>query len=697
LSSNAHFVIDSKVKFYFDQTQQTLHSGDEIVPLQRREAQTLCCILDTSRDTTKPDEIAVYLWGEGPVNDDYANKKSQAITHVSKIRKRLEQLGVAADWLQTRGALGYQVCCEVEFVSNEAQHQELIKRRQWRKVRAHWFKVTKYSGLSALLTTVVFGLIYFVSSQPSVTLNNVRQLHTLSGVSIEPSFSPNSDAIAFSYQISTSSGRIYLKANSDINYRALTSKHFDQSPSFSPSGRQLAFQRKLKEGCEIRLIQLDAQYNKVGDDVKIAQCSAKTWLSSITWLAEDKLLFTDKHPKTGLSAIYQLNLVNQKKSLYLQIDDVNYYGAGYYYLTFDSKSQRLYVLDGENWSTTNIYQLDVNKVLSKIATIKNSLSSVALLDDKLIFKDLDNRLKSLSVSDPQQIDLVYWDPLNPISYPVTDSSYQRLAFVSGEYYRSRVHTYSLDDGVDSEMISSKFKLRLPIASENEVLVTSSESGITQVYTYKNNFRQQLSDFKINRKIVNVATSANQKWLAVSFIDGSTLYKRSDKGLVQVRHFALLSFPGFSLNSQRLLLSDVADDDVNKHQVVEYDLQKYFTKGIIEPTHINLKKVKFAVYHELGIIYVPSNKPGVYLLTRNSDEALNNTIVAVYPAGFGLTDTHLYVATADRKLVSIDLKTSQVKHLPDHLFGVFSIDQNKLFYIVESLGHTDIVVADVFNN
>ncbi len=693
MSSGAYYLIDGKVKFYFNQSQQFLQVGEETLPLQRREAQTLQFILDNQQDSIKADAIAVYLWGEGPVNDDYTNKKSQAITHVSRIRKRLEQLGLDNRWLETQGGQGYKVSCSAEFIDNEEQRIEALRHEAERQWRQKWFKIIKHSGLSALLTAAVFVAIYVVVTKPPITLSNVVQLQKLTGVSIAPRYSPSADAIAFSYQTNNDNAKIYLKVDSDINYRALTSGHFDQSPAFSPSGRQLAYQRRTVQGeCEIRLLRLDQDHNKVGSETKVAQCSTSGYLSSIEWLTEDRLLFTDKMPQTGLSGIYQVDLGNGDQSVYLAIDDPQYYGVGYYYMIYDPNSAALYVLDGEEWSKTNIYRFSQDKVKTKITTIVDSLRSIAILGDSLLFKDLDNQLKTLSLADPQVVNRVYSDPLNPIDSPVVNSSQTKVAFVAGEYYQSRIRTLSLSTGIDAEIISSTFKLRLPKASKDEVLVTSRESGINQIYAYQNNVRQQLTDFNINQKIVNFASSTDKKWLAINFTDGTTLYKRNQRGLTEVKRFELLSYPDFSANGKRLLLSDLVGDD--GPTVIEYDLASYATSKEIEPTHIRLKKSKFAVYHQLGIIYVPADKPGVYLLTRNSDEVISEDVSPTTPEGFGLSDTHLYVAGREGKMVNVDLSSGQLTVMPDHLYGVFSIYQDQLFYIAEALGHTDIVVGNI---
>ena len=691
---SSYYLLNNEIRFSIEVSPKSLSYQDKEVNLPPKEAQTLQFALDNRDRMIKADEIAIHLWGEDAVNADYANKKSQAINHVSKIRRRLEQLGYRKDWLQTEEHQGYKITCSVKYISGEMLRQRTIERKVRKEIREHRINMFKYGGSSAFVTILFFFIIYMMFTKSSLSIANVSQLPPLSGVSIEPQFSPDGQAIAFSYETESGQAKIYLKVESDINYRALTSGGFDQSPAFSESGRRLAYHRTVDGQCQIRLLTLDSGYNKLGEDSKVADCSVTTDHSSISWVSEDVLLYTDRAVKGKPMAIHQLDLNTTKTAPYLAISDSDYYGSGYYFITYDRVNQALFVLDAEDWSKTNIYRVGADKKIVLLKTVKDVLKTIALFDNMVVYKDLDNQFKSFLLDDPEDVENVYTNQLTAISHPHINSRHNKIAFVTGVYYQSRIHRYSIDSGNSSEVIASDSKLSLPKASSEEILVISGESGINQIYSYANNSRYQLSNFNVNYKIVEVSSSADNNWLAINFATGTTLYKRDHMGLSEVKKFPLLTFPDFSPDSENLLLSDRNNDGTTQSKVIEYGLSSYQQSGQIKPTGVVINNARFGVYHQDRIIYVPSDNKGLYSFSIGSNVAINENIIVASPNGFALSDSHAFVATRDHQFVSVDINSGLVRKLPQYLYNEFSISENSIYYISQSMGNMDIVVGDI---
>jgi hypothetical protein len=513
---------------------------------------------------------------------------------------------------------------------------------------------------------------------------------------VEPHFSADGKAIAFAYESKQHVSKIYLKLDSDINYRVLTDGEFDQSPTFSPSSQLLAYQRTTKQGCEIRLLAIDKEYQLKGDDRLIINCDPTTSLSSLAWLNERELLFTDRAEAEQPLQVYKVDVMSGQRSLYLAHDRKDYFGSGYYHIEYDIVAERLIVLDAFQWARALIYQQVERGPLTLIKSIDPLIKSIAILDDSLIFIDEDNQLKRFVINAPKTLETIYSNPLSPISYPSVDTATAQIAFVTGVYSKSSIHRYDIELGTSVKVVSSDSKLFLPKVSEHELLVISIESGIKQIYAYVDGRHYQLSDFKVNHKILNFVSAKDKRWLAVNFNDRTVLYRRDSKGLTVAKVFELAIGPQFSPSGDHLLLSTQIDETVNepmvKSRFVEYDLSLYDQGGAIEPTGLRINDALFGAYYDVGIIYTPSNRQGLYYFTVGNNVAINTEVKVISADGFAFSKGKAYLLTTDFEFVNVDINDGRVEVLPKKLYSDFSVNQNGIFYLVPSMGDMNIAVG-----
>lgn len=693
--SSAYYLLNDELRFYFDDNPRTLHYGDESVKLTPKEAQTLQFAAINAEKIIRADEIAVYLWGEEAVNNDYQNKKSQAITHVSKIRKRLEQLKYPHLCLQTEENQGYRLICPVELVTEQVE--QAIALDATVEQRKQHLNVFKYSGISAAMTIFLLALVYWLGSESTAKVVNVKPLPHRFDVSTEPRYSPDGKAIVFSRESGEKVAQINLKVEADINYRQLTDGFFDQAPIFSPDGERLAFHRTDNGQCSIMLMHLNGEYEKTANETKIADCSTHTAYSSIAWLSNDMLLFTDRKEELKPLEVYKLDLTTSQVTAFLTQNDISYYGAGFYYVLHDIESKETLVLDGENWVTTNIYRVIEGGQKQLIKTVQDSLRSIAFYQDSIVYKDLDNKLKMFILQRPIKSQVIYDNPLSPIDYPAVNSRHGKLAFVSGEYYKSTIFRYDLPSGDSFEVLPSEYNIQLPLAKNEEILLVSRESGVNQVYGYQPGDlrgQYQISDFEINRKIVGIAASDNQKWLAITFPSGTTLYRRSEKGLSKVEHFPFMLFPDFAKTNQRMLLADHSRSGSQLRRLVEFDLSKYDTTAKVEPSGIVVNDANFGIYRDKEIVYTPDDTHGVYLFSVGSTTLINGDVYPISASAFALDNGHLYLAIRGRKIVKMAMDSGQTNPLPNALFTSFSVNGESLYYTSQTRGVMNILAGEI---
>ena len=700
--SGAYYLLNGELRFYFEAQNKTLQYNDQSTPVQNKEAQALLFALDNKDHFFTAEALAAHLWGQEAVDSDFFNKRGQAVNMISKLRRRMEKLKYKTPWLTTEENQGYQICCSVEYVSAEQIERKAKDIQQQSVKHHHRMNILRYGGSSAMLTVLLLIAIVLLLNAPELTVANTAPMPTLSGVSTEPKFSPDGRAIAFSYETRDERdqprARIYLKLQRDINYRALSQGSFDQAPAFSPSGRQLAFHRWEDGLCEIRLLQLDEDYNKMGPDVQVAECNGHSQYSSITWRSEQVLFFTDQPSDDMPANIYQLDLSSREKSLYLAFEHEAIYTPGYYFVHFDQAGQNLFALEGEGYALTNVFHIaedEEGKPLARpIKRVNVTLNSVAVYKDKLIFRDQDNQLKAFALDDPDEVSLIYANPLIPLQYPNISQTSQQITFTTGEYYQSKINRYDIHSGEHFEVIGSDFRLTRLKANDDELLVVTKETGLNQIQVYEGNTAHQLSSFKVNHHILALDASADKRWVAVNFADGTTLYARDQRGLTRVKHFDAMMLPSFSPSGQRLLLSVQSTADGTLSSLQEFDLSSYHQTGQIDPSGVDIPDAKFGVYYDKGIVYTPADRAGIYRFELGGSSNITAHVSPIHTMGFGVYDGYVYTVTQDKRIVKVNMETGVVESLPQRLHGNITLAQNSIFYISESLGNMDIVVADL---
>ncbi len=701
MNEQSYYLIDDNIEFHFEPQDMKLKRGDKTIKLRPMEVKTLLCILKKTGQYMTRGQIANGIWQNVP-SYDIQNKSAQATKYISIIRKQLAKIDIDESWLVTEEHLGYKVSCSVELVSVEAQkkqqqaQQKALGEAQKNHVRRDTrIKILVNTIVTVSLTLIMIGAYNLFLTEKKVLIRSIVQLTSLSGVSIQPNYSTNGDALAFVHLTESGLSKILLKTEADINFHPLGDGEDDRSPSFSPTSKKLAYQRRTASDCQIRVIEFDGNYNKIRSDKAVANCSQFNFYSSIAWASDTVLYFTDQKAPSLPLGIYQVDLQTGKRSTYLEIDDKDYFGSGYYNITINAKSGDMIALDGEQYTKTNIYQVDTDKQKTLIKTIDDILLAIGIINDTLIFKDLDNQLKSFELgASSDNVSLVYPNPLKPIGNPVVNREQNKLSFISGEYYKSQIHSYSIKTGTSEEIIASNSQLRYPFSIENEVMFISRESGIKQIYSYHDNTRYQLTNFNTDPKIVGFTASRDKKWVAIAYKSGTSIYHRTNRGLTKLKHFPSLLFPSFKANGERLLLSRIKSSEVEDDKVEEYFLTKNSKAEAFEPTGIVINKAKYGIYHQSGIVYVPSTNDSVRLFTLESDTAIVSNISPLLPDSLALSKNYLFVATKTRELLKVDLSTAEAVKMPGHLFGQISVSDETIFYIAQKQGQMDIIDSDI---
>ncbi|MFT5163304.1 MAG: hypothetical protein ACI9FJ_001890 [Alteromonadaceae bacterium] len=677
-----YYLINEQIKFYFDIEKQFVEFKGETESLEPKEAQILKYILENNNDgMIKSEAILDDNW-------DYWNDKKVLQKVLSTLRKKFKSINVAENGFVAAGS-NYKINYVGVLLNT---HTQEIKEKN-----AHKNKIVtsvKTAVLWALAGAISLLLIIKFNEKPAFTVDNIIQATAISGVSIEPALSPDGSALVFSHKTEASS-QIYLKTDLNLNFQVLTEGHFDQIPSWSPSGRQIAFQRLKQGACEIRLITLNEDNVRVDGDEKIVDCNINNNLASITWNSENTLYFTDPDTASGPYNIKYVNVQKKTVSPYFTYPEhTDYTGSGHYYITFHKPLNALYSLESPNWVVSNIAQIDADNQVTPIHQVNDILLTVGIFNNNIIFKDLDNQLKALSLSNTDDLITIYKNPLKPIVSPNVSANNNKIVIASGSVFKKSIYAMSLKTGGISEIISSQYNLKTPQENNNEMFYISKETGIYQIYLYRKNIRTQLTNYNVHRKIVYFTTSADKKWAAVNFIDSTVLYQRNEKGLVAVKTFPLMSFPAFSQDGERILLTNLVQQQNGNSDSWEKELVEFSLDGF-EETGITVKNALFGRYHQSGIIYV-SVHSGIKLFTLNGVRTIIDLPGPEGPNAFSVNSTDMFISK-NNTVHKVNLRTREVTQLPQQIKGSITANDEYIFFGIQTFGTMDIFKGELIDN
>ncbi|NQZ09400.1 MAG: PD40 domain-containing protein [Algicola sp.] len=680
-----YYLINDHIKFYFDIENQCIEYQGESTSLEPKETKILKYILEQNKDGL--------IKSETILDDNWAHWSDKKVLQkvLSTLRKKFKQIGVKENGFIAAGT-DYKINYQGVLVT---QDQEKLKRGNALKSR-----ITKTIQTAAIWASVVAISMYAYqkfNEKPHFTVDNIIQATAISGVSLGPALSPDGKALAF-HHLKDNLSSIYLKVDTHLSYQILTENHKDQVAAWSPSGRQLAFQRLEGGICEIRSLTLDENYNKVGPSKKLTDCSTYSYISSIAWETEETLFFTDSKYDREPYEIKHLNITNGKTSNVLTYNEATEptkkRGPGHYYLVYNQKLKSLFSLESTDWTTTNINRFDSNNKPRLIQKVGVTLLSIDIYNNHVIFKDLDNQLKSFALDEPKNIITIYKNPLKPISHPTVSADSNKIAIMSGSVFQDTMFALNLEDDTSTEVISSQFRLRVPQQVDKVVYFVSDETGISQIYAFHNNRRLQLTNFNKNKTIVYYTVSTDQKWLAINFVDKTVIYHYSADELVEAKSFELMTFPAFSQNSERLLLTNLQQSDSTEGKVWVRNLVEYNLENFTE-TGITIKKAKFGVYHNKGIIFAGANG-GIKLFKLNGIETLNDSLSTLSPSLLTVNSKFLFVSKS-YQTYRIDLQSKAVVELPTQIYGAISASNTHLYYNIKKYSKMVIFRGDLVSN
>ncbi len=682
--TDSYYLINDQIKFYFNIENLRIEFNGQHQSLEPKEARILKYVLENHVDgLIKSESILDDNW-------DYWSDKKVLQKVLSTLRKKFKNLGVTENGFVAADS-NYKINYNAVLIDVDLQAQKRSKQ-----VLDKTLKLLKTALPITLAIAVTLFAINKLEFGHRYSVGNIIQATTMDGVSVEPALSSDGRAMAFTHKRGGTS-QIYIKLDDNLNYQNLTDGPSDQVPAWSPSGRLLAFQRTSSELCEIRVIELDEHYNKVGPDRQVASCDPLTQLTSITWKDENTLFFTESKQGALFREIKQLNLSTGEVSPYftqpLSQSGQNVSGSGPYFIVYNHKLNALFALQSPNWLIATISRINDDNTTTFLREVDGVIWSFDIFDNQVIFKDLDNQLKTFDIDSPQELNTVYKNPLKGIAYPRVSGQSKKIAFVSGSVFKSSLHAYDLNTGKSRKLFSSDTRLSLIQEIDGELFFMSEETGIRQIYSYKDGQKTQITNLSRNYNILKFAVSNNKRWLAIGFADHTTVYAKEESGLVELKTFPLSSFPVFSPNSERILLTNWVGSNNGEVSGMEKALVEYYVEDFSE-TGITIRNAKFGIYHSTGIVF-PTSDNKLHRFKLDGIDTILENINIMYASAIGISGDDLivsyFVGSTPRK---INLKTLEITELDAPILGEVAANEKEIYYLEREQGKMVIFTGDI---
>src|SRR5215475_9355984 len=215
--------------------------------------QVLLLLLEVPGRVVTREELQQKLWPGASVGDfDHGLNAA-----VNRLREVLVDSATQPKFIETVPRRGYR------FIGNiETQDSAQAAERLERDARPLWLQKRNlvFSGAGILLVLLLIGGAYLLKRRPPISIEpNFVPLTTYPGFEAAPSFSPDGNEIAFSWnhgdESSTFTNDMYVKQIGNEHAVRLTNHEARFIiPAWSPDGRNIAFGMMGKDGNGIYLV-----------------------------------------------------------------------------------------------------------------------------------------------------------------------------------------------------------------------------------------------------------------------------------------------------------------------------------------------------------------------------------------------------------------------------------------------------------
>lgn len=277
----------------------SIAQNGKTVRLEPKVMQVLVCLASANGDVVTKEDLARHVGSEKLVNDEVLKRS------IAELRRAFDDDPQNPSFIETIPNFGYRLVAPVDLTPGAA-----AAVRAQRSSRARWPIFVAVGGFLLLVT--VLGLFWLGGkrkAQPLATFTFTG----MAGFESNPTFSPDGRQLAFDHADEAGKDwNIYVQAAGDEKARQLSfAPGSSRCPAWSPDGKNIAYTRRWETRPGSMAAALALIPPESGSPQDLMPVSPRN-NCAVAWSADSRWLIFSDQPSVGAAGIFALSLADRK-------------------------------------------------------------------------------------------------------------------------------------------------------------------------------------------------------------------------------------------------------------------------------------------------------------------------------------------------------------------------------------------------
>ena len=527
VSSGVYCTINDELQFFY--TSGCLVLGQQQTQLDPLESAVFQTLAENPNKIISNDDL-LDLW---PTPATSPNSLTRVI---STLRKKLRSLGLEGTEIKNYPKKGYALIAEVTH--------ELVLADQGQDSRAPKLKSRELLA-SLFVLFAAFVIFQFIGNRSEVSTEHVppvlsQAIQLLDDVYEKIDLSTNSqtDQIIYATRESEESNWYLVLMNTySLETQKISFQNLNLRTPDWLDNQTLIFRAYNDNECSIKRLDLS---RKNAGPVSLFPCNELTTGKGLSVVDSDTILFTDAALDIAPAYLYEGNVITGKVS---RISAFETSGVGTYNIQSTQSSDMIAILNGSDWTSTDIHLIDRSKEWQSVwhINVPNHKFSVSWNGTSLIHTNDKGGVTAHLFEENSFVKSIEMSGFSKLYNIVGTGGY--VAFLQGNMYRTNILISSLIEQHIPEMPIVDTRASNKLAQFNNasrISYISDVTGIEQLWSIntETQIRRQISTFKTSKLIEAIDFNEDYSLFAMEANQQISLYHLTGDKLAEEPVFSI---------------------------------------------------------------------------------------------------------------------------------------------------------------